>query len=463
MLRIYVITLLCIVSGCLVSSKTVLEAYQPSAQLLTVEDCGDPLILTPYIKAGKLKEAQKLSRVSYPAFRSVHSYSGFFTVNETHNSNQFFWYFEAASSSSNAPVILWLQGGPGSSSLFGLFAENGPFYFKRGHIRDRKYSWHKNNHLIYIDNPVGTGFSFTEDGYAQNETVVGNDLYNALSQFFTLFPNLQKNDFYVVGESYAGKYVPAVCHTIHNRNKNETQKINLQGFAIGNGLSDPLNQLFYSDYVYQLGLVDRNGRDQIAALEEKGKQYIKAQKWMEAYQVFDQLINSDMYPYGSLFFNLTGFTSYFNYLHFKEDPDFFDQFLQTSEVRKALHVGNIPFNNGSEVRNNMKEDMMKSVAPWVSELLSHYRGVIYNGQLDIIVAYPLTENYLANLNFSSSAEFKNASRCIWKVDGIVAGYAKTAGNLTEVLVRDAGHMVPTDQPKWAMDLINRLTKNKKFN
>lgn len=445
-----------------ITCKSVFQAYSP-IEKIACGDCGDPLILTPLIEDGQVKEAKQLSRVSHPAFRGVESYSGYFTVNQTHGSNQFFWYFKAASQPADAPVVLWLQGGPGSSSLYGLFAENGPFYFKRGHIKHRKYSWHINNHLIYIDNPVGTGYSFTNDGYAQNETIIGNELQNSLVQFFTMFPELQKNPFYVVGESYAGKYVPAVCHAVHVKNQNATLKVNLQGFAIGNGLSDPVNQLYYSDYVYELGLIDYNGRDQMAALEAKGRDFIKKEKWQEAYGVFDQLINSDEFPYGSLFFNLTGYKFYFNYLKTSDDEsEFYGKFLQSPEIRRALHVGSIPFDNGEEVRKNMQQDMMKSVAPWVAELLSHYRGVIYNGQLDIIVAYPLTERYLQNLNFTSAAEFKNATRCKWTVDGEIAGYAKTAGNLTEVLVRNAGHMVPADQPKWAVDLIYRLTKKKSF-
>jgi vitellogenic carboxypeptidase-like protein len=95
-----------------------------------------------------------------------------------------------------------------------------------------------NHNVIYIDNPVGTGFSFTdkEEGYAKNEIDVGNNLYEALIQFFTLFPDLQKNKFFVTGESYAGKYVPAVSHAIHKRNGNAKIKINLKGLAIGNFL-----------------------------------------------------------------------------------------------------------------------------------------------------------------------------------------------------------------------------------
>lgn len=101
-------------------------------------------------------------------------------------------------------------GGPGASSLFGLFTENGPFEVtKSGKVKARKYSWNVNHNVIYIDNPVGTGFSFTDkdEGYAKNQIDVGENLYSALVQFFTLFPDLQPNDFYATGESYAGKYV----------------------------------------------------------------------------------------------------------------------------------------------------------------------------------------------------------------------------------------------------------------
>ena len=64
-----------------------------------------------------------------------------------------------------------------------------------------------------------TGFSFTKSCYAENENDVANDLYEALMQFFILFPSLRANDFYVIGESYAGKYVPAISYEIHTQNK----------------------------------------------------------------------------------------------------------------------------------------------------------------------------------------------------------------------------------------------------
>uniref|UniRef100_A0A182XYY3 Carboxypeptidase n=1 Tax=Anopheles stephensi TaxID=30069 RepID=A0A182XYY3_ANOST len=434
------------------------------------EDVGEPLFLTPFIANNSIAAGRDAARVNHSAIPAdVESYSGYLTVDEATNSNLFFWYF-AAKLDPQAPVVLWLQGGPGASSLYGLFTENGPFSVQSNmKLKPRKYSWHLNHHLIYIDNPVGTGFSFTdkEEGYSTNETHVGANLHKALQQFFTLFPNLQQLPFFVTGESYAGKYVPAVAHTIHRNNADAKVKLNLKGIAIGNGLCDPFHQLVYGDYLYQLGLIDGNTRDQFHQYEAKGRDCISKKDFQCAFDVFDELINGDQYPSGSLFKNASGFTTYFNYLETVPDPadEYMGKFLQHPETRRAIHVGNNSFHDlegENKVEDHLKLDVMQSVMPYLNELLRAYRVLIYNGQLDIIVAYPLTMNYVTKLNFPGMDEYKKAPRHIWRVDGEIAGYAKEAGNLVEVLVRNAGHMVPKDRPKWALDLIMRLTHGKKF-
>lgn len=456
------LSFLLLVFGC----NGFINLYPKIQQKLVLGDAGSPLFLTPYIEKGNIVEAQNLAKVSHESFEDVESYAGFITVNETFNSNMFFWFFPAQLNSANAPVVLWLQGGPGATSLIGLFTENGPFYVTKKGLKKRKYSWTRNHNVIYIDNPVGTGFSFTESdaGYASNEFDVGMNLYNCLKQFFTLFPQLQKNDFYVTGESYAGKYVPAVSYTIHTNNPASDMKINLKGLAIGNGLCDPEHQLKYGDYLYQLGLIDSKGRNVFHKYEERAVDYMKHKNFIAAFDVFDELLNGDMTSGSSLFQNLTGFHYYFNYLHTDEDSTilYMGNFIQRDDVRKAIHVGSLPFNTNKVVEEHLKADVMDTIAPMLTELLSHYRCLIYNGQLDIIVAYPLTVNYLQQLKFSSAEEYLKAERKSWKVDGQIAGYSKKAGNLTEVMVRNAGHMVPTDQPKWAWDLITRFTTNKPY-
>lgn len=183
-------------------------------------DPGKPLFLTPYVESGNITEGRHLARVPFTESLRIKSYAGYFTVNKTYDSNQFFWYFPAMiPNGKDAPVIVWLQGGPGATSLYGLFTENGPLRVRKGKFERRKYNWALSHHVIYIDNPVGTGFSFTNDpkGYCMDEIQVGEQLYSTLTQFFQLFPELQPNKFFVTGESYGGKYVPALAYTIQKK------------------------------------------------------------------------------------------------------------------------------------------------------------------------------------------------------------------------------------------------------
>lgn len=458
---VFVIVLYFTSNLCCVTGSGALNQYPKIKQypIQGISSSTKPLILTPLLDAGKIKEARSASRVS-PLYgdHGVESYSGFFTVNKQFKSNLFVWFFKSQTSFAGDPMVLWLQGGPGATSLYGLFEEHGPFIVDKTSSRllPRKYTWIRNLNVLYIDNPVGTGFSFTQDGYAQNETAVGNDIYTALVQFFKLFPELQKNEFFVTGESYAGKYVPAVSYTIHTRNLNSLMKINLKGLAIGNGLCDPVHMLKYSDYLYQLGLIDYKLQDILHKEENLGRMYIQNNEWMKAYFTFEDIF--------SIFHNQTGFSYNYNYLYSQGEElgGDFVAYVQQPQVREAIHVGNSVFHGSDLVEGHLRKDFMQSVKPWVEQLLEHYRVLIYNGQLDIIVAYPLTVSFLQQLQWSGTEEYRAAPRFPWHVGKDIAGYVKTAGNLTELLVRNAGHLVPADQPRWSLDLINRFTANKPF-
>jgi len=435
-------------------------------------DPGEPLFLTPLLNNGSMskQDIQEMARVTGPQFLDVESYAGYLTVDKVYNSNLFFWYFPAEENPKTAPVVLWLQGGPGASSLIGLFLENGPLkLITVDSLQKREYAWNRNHNLIFIDSPVGTGFSFTdqEQGYARNERDVGRDLHKAVIQLYKLFDWSNSSGFWITGESYAGKYVPALAYHIHKTQQTfdfHGFHIPLKGMAIGNGLSDPVNQLKYGDYLYQLGLIDENGMEAFHKAEAAGVDCIQNNDMDCAFDIFDSLILGNS-PKGSIFKNLTGFNWYYNYLQ-AHDDDFFiklGKFLQSGATRRAIHVGNKPFHDmdkENKVKNYLKQDYMVSVAPWIEELLKFYPICMYSGQLDIIIPYPLTRNYLKLLKFPGSDLYKNAPRKIWRVDGELAGYVKQAGNLIDILVRNAGHMVPYDQPKWTYEMINHLTHQK---
>ncbi|XP_063237649.1 venom serine carboxypeptidase-like [Bacillus rossius redtenbacheri] len=424
-------------------------------------DVGTALILTSYIEAGQIGEARNKSKVTGSLFHEdIPSYSGFFTVNSTYDSNLFFWFFPAEHDYENAPVLLWLQGGPGLSAMYGLFNEVGPFSVSEDldSLISNPYSWHKNHSLIFIDNPVGTGFSYTQDdaGYSRNDEDVGRNLYSALLQFFALFPELQRNDFFIAGESYAGKYIPALGHTIHVNNQNASLKINLKGLAIGDGLVDPINMLHFSDLAYQWGLVDNRTWSKMQGYEYWAAIYIENNDYELA-----QLMWKDVLE---LFEKETGVSKY-NVLEDavtddETDKDFINV-LQREDVRAAIHVGGQRYAMQSDyVSSYLVLDAMRSARPWLEALLdAGYRAVLYSGQLDVMCGYPLTERALRALQFSGTGQYRTAPRLGWRAGGRLAGYTKTAGNLTEVMVRAAGHMVAADQPRVAFHLIHQITRD----
>ncbi|XP_043288511.1 venom serine carboxypeptidase-like [Venturia canescens] len=426
-------------------------------------DTGEALYLTPLLEAGQVDSARSQAEVDARLMCNVKSYAGYFTVDKLFNSNLFFWYFPAKHNSVSAPVVLYLEGGPGVTSFFSLFFQNGPFSMgsEKGCLELRSESWTNKHNVIYIDSPVGTGYSFTDwSGALSTEAVeVGDKLRDAMVQFFELFPALRSNDFFVAGESYAGKFVPPTAYAITSYNKiaKEEKRINLKGIAIANGYTDPLNQLVYGDYLYEMGLIDANGREQFLVLEKEGRDLILEKQHSAAHGVFEKLIADK----DSLFKNLTGYSSTLNILEINDPVELEAAFdwVKHPNVRRALHVGNNEFTpNSAKVYDRLRDDATQSQAHYVSALLEHYSVLIYTGHLNIICPYPAVQNYLQQLTWSGAEEFKTSKREFWRVaGGELAGYMRKAGNLREVLVLNAGHLSSRDQPRWTLELLEKFT------
>ncbi|KAI5699013.1 hypothetical protein M8J76_005663 [Diaphorina citri] len=439
-------------------------------------DVGSPLILTDYIERGELEKAKKLSEVKLPGF-NIESYSGFFRVNSTedkkYSSALFFWFFPAEEYPSNAPVLLWLNAGLGSSSMTGLFQENGPLQLNKNkkrqplpYVEKRKTYWSKNHNVIYIDNPVGRGFSFAEDYdlYSRNKTQVGLNLYIALVQFFKVFNEYQRNDFFITGETYIGQFGTSLGFNIYQNNPVTDIKINLKGFALGNDLTDPLYMMLYSKYLYQVGLIDDNGRKLFEYKEKQITDLIFQKKLEEAFDVYDELIVGTFHD-KTIYNTLTNFTNLYNYqvpIADNTPNTLMVELFNTTTFRKAVHVGNTTYDTSVTEDVFLKNDIMGSVKGNIENILDSrnpsYRVLFYSGQLDVIVAYPFTENFLRNLDFGEKETYLTASREFVYYKNELKGYVKKAKNLYEVLVFNASHLVPRDQPDFALDMITQFTR-----
>ena len=142
-------------------------------------------------------------------------YSGYLDITE--GKHYFYWFVESQKDPENAPVVLWLNGGPGCSSLFGNLGENGPFRVNADGktLVLNPHSWNTVANVIYLESPVSVGFSYKDDKkYHNTDKSTAEDNHLALEAFFEKFPNLKKNPFYITGESYAGVYIPMLAQQI---------------------------------------------------------------------------------------------------------------------------------------------------------------------------------------------------------------------------------------------------------
>ena len=162
----------------------------------------------------------------------------------------------------------------------------------------------------------------------------------------------------------------------------------------------------------------------------------------------------------------SGLTFVYNYL-LQGEPEaftYYPKFLNLPAIRRMIHVGNLKYDGVSTtVYENLKKDIAKSVKPWIETLLDvGYEVMIYNGQVDVIIPYSQTEDFIANLNWKGRAAYHEAKRYIWRVRGDVAGYFRIVGNFLQVMVRNSGHILPYDQPEWGYDMIQRFIEKRSF-
>jgi len=193
----------------------------------------------------------------------------------------------------------------------------------------------------------------------------------------------------------------------------------------------------YPALLENMGLIDSSQQKVFESYCARITSAIKAKYMTSAFEIWDEMINGDLFPYDSLFLNATGSYDYDNSQNTQPPTSFslYAEFLDLPSTRSALHVGEVPFGaNASDVERALSADFMRSMVPEMQTLIPHYKVLIYSGNLDIIVGEPLTEAFMSKLDFNGSAAFHASARQPYKVGGDddpeVAGYVKHAGMCT---------------------------------
>ncbi|KAJ6242173.1 carboxypeptidase y [Anaeramoeba flamelloides] len=401
-----------------------------------------------------LTPSQTLEQTKFVLY-GQNGYSGYVNVNSSVGAHMYFIFYESEKRDTNAPVVLWLQGGPGCSDEGGMLGENGPQLLDNdGNIYNNPYNWNKNTALLYVDNPVGSGFSFVDksNGYATTETTVANELYTLLSIFFEKIEKYTGNDLYIFGESYAGKYIPAIGSKIIKSGN----KLNLKGIGIGDGLTDPINQIpSYSEYAYATGLIDLKQKKAIEVKQATAVESIKNGEYVTA---ADQLLDIS-----STIGKLSGLDVYDIINKSSPSETALRKFMNSPAIQKTFKVDMKWTDCSSAPANGLYADIARTIVPNVVTILnSGCKVILYNGQYDLMINLIGADTWIRKMNWKYSDEFCKAERSVWKVDNNVAGYVTNYKNLWQVVVRGAGHMVPYYVPKNSLDMLTRFIINQPF-
>jgi len=360
---------------------------------------------------------------------------------------------------------VWLTGGPGCSSMLALFYENGPYNIKKDlSLTINPYSWNSFANLLFVDQPVGTGFSYLKNplGYDISEKKIADEMYTFIQAFYKKYPKYSKLDFYLVGESYAGHYVPAIAQRyLHGNQQKEGLIVPIKGIGVGNGWVDPKIQYTeYAHFAYDNKLI---GKAEEIALNETAiacKLLIEAKLWPIAIIECNIIMETIILGTGINEYDIREKCENFPLCY---DFSLLNKYLKQPAVKKELGVAKNWASCSQIVHTLLLGDWMNDFSTVVPELLAaNFSVLVYSGVEDFICNYYGGREWVDSLDWPGKSEYKNAPLKNWLVDGKQAGQSKSARNLTFLQVNAAGHMVPMDQPKNALDMLHHLVTKTPF-
>jgi len=416
------------------------------------------------------------------------SYAGLLPISGKKNESRefFFWWYPAEGNVGKDDLTIWLNGGPGCSSLEGLLQENGPWLlpFNTTKVVKNPYSWTKLSNVLWIEQPVSVGLGKgTPD--ITDENGVADQFYGFLVQFFKTFPELKHKKLYITGESYAGKYIPYISGNLLSKPPSENKEtgVNFQGMAINDPsfANDVVTEQipaveFAVAYQKILGLNDstianlkqmakQNGVDNFVAKNlhypPKGPIKLPAQLSPD-YDAFDYLINAatDVNPCFNIYqieYKCPGVTDALGFPPQDQEPSA-NNFINNSTGLKAyIHadpnqvwyecVNGVFLGNGDRSPAPADTNLLRRVI----EQSPSKRTVIQHGELDAVLIANGSALAIQNTTWNGKQGLqKPLTKLI--VDGKQAGHIQSERGLTFARIDNSGHMVPQDVPKTAFKL-----------
>lgn len=410
-------------------------------------------------------------------------HAGHIEVDPASNGNLFFWHFQNQHIANRQRTVIWLNGGPGCSSMDGALMEVGPYRLKDDHtLESNKGSWDEFANLLFVDQPVGTGFSYAlTDSYLHELDEMSAHFMIFLDKFFDMFPEYERDDIYLAGESYAGQHIPYIAKAIQERNKaavpNGKAKWPLKGLLIGNGWISPADQYPANfEFAEREGLIKEGTQTYrnlealnsvcLSKLETAGsKNKINVRECENVFQQALTLTTEDGMCYNMYDVRLKD-TSPACGMNWPPDLAYMRPYLHRDDVVKALNINPAKMSGWEECSGLVSgafnaQNSRPAVQLLPGLLESGINVLLFSGAKDWICNHIGTETMIHNMKWKGGTGFETspgvwAPRHDWTFEGEPAGIYQYARNLTYVLFYNSSHMVPFDQPRQTRDMLDRF-------
>ncbi|KAM7511183.1 hypothetical protein LguiB_010058 [Lonicera macranthoides] len=417
-------------------------------------------------------------------------YAGYVDV-DLKNGRSFFYYFvEAEVDPLHKPLTLWLNGGPGCSSIGGgAFTELGPF-FPRGDgrgLRRNSKSWNKASNILFVEAPAGVGWSYSNTSldYTCGDASTAKDMLVFMMNWFEKFPTYKSRDLFLTGESYAGHYIPQLAIALLDHNARSTGfKFNIKGIAIGNPLlkldrdvpatyeffwshgmiSDEIglsimNECEFEDYTF--GNPHNVSTTCINALTQANR---VVGDYINTYDVIVDVCYPSIVQQELRLRKMATKISMGVDVCMTYERRFY---FNLPEVQKALHANrtnlSYEWSMCSSVLNYTESDGDINILPLLKTIIQNRIPVwIFSGDQDSVV--PLLGSRTLVRELAHDLRFKvTVPYGAWFHKGQVGGWATEYGNLlTFATVRGAAHMVPYAQPSRALHLFSSFIRGRRL-
>ncbi|RJE25206.1 Carboxypeptidase Y [Aspergillus sclerotialis] len=432
-------------------------------------------------------------------------YTGWLDVGPRH---LFFWYFESQNDPVNDPLTLWMTGGPGSSSMLGLFLEIGPCLvneYGNGTVHN-PFAWNRNSSLLFVDQPGDVGFSYVDEGteIPSDSHLAAVDMHRFLQTFISdVFPDKLNSPVHISGESYAGHYIPYLATEIVKQSKlypNEPQ-VRLQSCLVGNGLYS----LSDTSFGYWETLCTSNPGVPEPVFNRTRCDIIAANmpRCMDVYDTcqrnpdpvichaaeafcFENIIgwyDNESHKGGRNRFDITAPCEVDEICYIQASR--MEEYLNSPAVWNALappkQVKKYKLDSEAVARAfSTSSDTQTTTSDLITFLLANeVHFLVYQGNLDIACNTAGNLRWANSLSWKGQAEFASKALVPWmsviaetgkkevvgstkEVRVRVSDSASTASRFAVVTVDNAGHLLPQDRPDVALDIMTRWIMGKSF-